>query len=175
MSINFQDISYLQQGSRQQQAAYKVLKGNDIMGKLQKFQPILAGTIPLNIDIDGSDLDIICCFDDPGEFAGFLTMSFGRMEEFTLKSFVVRGERSVTGSFAAGGFIIEIFGQAIPTTQQMAYRHMIIESRLLEEHGEVFRSAIVQLKKSGMKTEPAFAAALGLAGDPYLALLELKQ
>ena len=48
---------------------------------------------------------------------------------------------------------------------------MLIEHRLLQERGEAFRRAIITLKQRGYKTEPAFAKALGLKGDPYLALL----
>jgi hypothetical protein len=50
---------------------------------------------------------------------------------------------------------------------------MITEYRILLEKGEAFRSQIVELKRQGMKTEPAFALLLGLEGDPYLELLKL--
>ena len=43
---------------------------------------------------------------------------------------------------------------------------------LLQRHGAAFRQKIFQLKQSGFKTEPAFAQALNLDGDPYLALLD---
>ena len=48
---------------------------------------------------------------------------------------------------------------------------MLIEYRLLRERGEMFRQEIIALKKQGHKTEPAFAIALGLKGDPYRELL----
>ncbi len=55
----------------------------------------------------------------------------------------------------------------------MAYRHMIIEYRILLEKGEAFRQSIVELKRQGMQTEPAFALLLGLKGDPYTELLNV--
>ena len=51
---------------------------------------------------------------------------------------------------------------------------MLVEDKLLAQHGEAFRQQIVSLKRQGYKTEPAFALALGLEGDPYLALLTLE-
>ncbi len=36
-----------------------------------------------------------------------------------------------------------------------------------EMKSKAFRQEIIALKKQGYKTEPAFAMALGLKGDPY--------
>ncbi|GAA4445379.1 hypothetical protein GCM10023156_04920 [Novipirellula rosea] len=33
----------------------------------------------------------------------------------------------------------------------------------------------MELKQSGLRTEPAFAEALGLSGDPYVAILGLER
>ena len=52
---------------------------------------------------------------------------------------------------------------------------MIIEAEILEEKGEDFRQKIIELKKSGIKTEPAFAQLLNLKGDPYEALINFKK
>lgn len=68
MNINFDNIEYLQRGNNRQQQAYSTLMSNFILEKLKYFDPILVGTIPINIDIEGSDLDIICCFSDKQEF-----------------------------------------------------------------------------------------------------------
>lgn len=68
---------------------------------------------------------------------------------------------------------IEFFGQNKPTTEQNGYLHMIIEDRMLSLYGKKFKEQIIQLKSTGMKTEPAFAKILRLEGDPYLRILEL--
>ena len=47
------------------------------------------------------------------------------------------------------------------------------ERRLLDLGGPYFREAILTLRNRGMKTEPAFASVLGLAGDPYVAMRAL--
>ncbi len=40
--------------------------------------------------------------------------------------------------------------------------------------GDAFRTAVMERRRGGLKTEPAFAAVLGLAGDPYSALLDVE-
>lgn len=77
-------------------------------------------------------------------------------------------------SFVSDGFCVEIFGQPQPVLQQNGYCHMLIEQRLLALGGEALRAEIRRLKTLGMKTEPAFAHYLALAGDPFAAMLELS-
>ncbi|SDC53985.1 DUF4269 domain-containing protein [Pedobacter soli] len=169
--INFLHISYLQSGNEKQQKAYQVLTEHQILEKLAAFTPVLAGTIPINIDIESSDLDIICYVQDKTVFAKTLTNLFQNEKGFK----ITENPRfqSVKTNFFMAGFEFEIFGQAIPATQQNAFRHMLIEHQILLEKGEVFRQEIIRLKNKGIKTEPAFAQLLGLKGDPYEALLRL--
>jgi len=51
---------------------------------------------------------------------------------------------------------------------------MVIEYQLLVKHGSVCREKIIELKKQGFKTEPAFAFLLGLKGNPYEELLKYE-
>jgi hypothetical protein len=172
MSINFEDIEYLKSGNNKQRSAYEALTNYQVMDLLEQFNPILVGTIPIEIDIETSDLDICCCYSDQEAFKETIVHLFG-----TEKGFFVQ-ERSelnaVVSGFWLAGFEIEIFGQTIPTKQQNGYRHMLIEYQLLQEKGEAFRQEIIALKKQGYKTEPAFGIALGLKGDPYLELVHLS-
>jgi hypothetical protein len=52
---------------------------------------------------------------------------------------------------------------------------MAVEARLLALGGEEARVKIQELKRAGLKTEPAFAQYFQLAGNPYQALLHLAQ
>ena len=52
---------------------------------------------------------------------------------------------------------------------------MVIEYKLLQKGGHLFRRRVMELKTRGIKTEPAFALVLGLQGDPYEALLTLEE
>ena len=169
--INFLDISYLQFGNEKQVKAYQVLMDNKILEKLAFYHPILVGTIPINIDIESSDLDIICEVYDNDEFINRLMATFGPEKDFSVTESIKFNATKAT--FKIEDFEIEIFGQNRPTMQQNAYRHMLIEYRLLLEKGEVFRQEIISLKKQGYKTEPAFAKLLGIEGNAYEALLKL--
>lgn len=159
--MQFQDISYLQKGTIRQQEAYTVLHRNKVLEKLLAFTPVLVGTLPLNIDIETSDLDIICCFENKVFFRNAVVELFGACELFSIREREDKEETVIAG-FYADGFMIELFGQNIPCRQQLAYRHMLVEHALLNKYGEPFRREIIALKKQGYKTEPAFAKMLAL-------------
>lgn len=172
--MNFTNIEYLQNGNNRQRQAYSVLTNSQILLKLELFDPILVGTLPINIDIEGSDLDIICCFADKQVFKKTITDNFSNQRNFTIRELQHLETVAIVANFYLDDFEFEIFGQSIPTKQQFAYRHLIVEHNLLNKYGEAFRQQIIDLKRAGHKTEPAFAKVLGLAGDPYLELLKLE-
>ncbi|SER07356.1 DUF4269 domain-containing protein [Pedobacter rhizosphaerae] len=170
--INFLDISYLLSGNEKQKRAYEILTEHKILKKLKSSCPILVGTIPINIDIESSDLDIICQVQNKPAFVKLLTSHFQTKKGFTITESAVF--QSVKANFFIDDFEFEIFGQSTPTVQQNAYRHMLIEHQILLEKDESFRQEIIRLKQQGIKTEPAFAQLLHLSGDPYDALLKLE-
>lgn len=174
-TMDFLDIEYLRSGNEVQKRAYDTLVRHGVMRLLAPYTPLLAGTIPLGIDVEGSDLDIVCGFDNPDEFEVQVRKLFGHYPSFAISREMVGRWDTVVASFAADGFEIELFGQARPVTEQNAYRHMVAEYLILEREGEGFRRRVVELKREGVKTEPAFARLLGLAGDPYEAILNLYE
>ena len=172
---DFRDIAFLRDGNARQRAAYEALRALRVIERLANYGPVLAGTVPLGIDVAGSDLDILCEVHDFARFEADLAAAFGHCDGFRVTAPRRRmGGASMTASFDHGGFTIEPFGQSLPAERQSAYRHMVIEARLLGLGGAALRRRIVALKRSGVKTEPAFAQCLGLDGDPYLALLDLE-
>lgn len=80
--IDFTTLDYLRAGNERQKRAYEILTKYKIFEVLDYYSPILAGTIPIEIDIDGSDLDIICEVKNKVEFEKFLIQIF---ENFDLK------------------------------------------------------------------------------------------
>ena len=172
--IDFSNIEYLKTGNPKQIRAYETLKQNKVLETLSEFDPILAGTIPINIDIENSDLDIICYWKNKTEFVSAISSSFENKNDFKIRETIIDQRESVIANFIIDNFEIEIFGQNIPTKEQNAYKHMIIEHEILESKGENFRLEIIKLKQNGYKTEPAFGELLGLKINPYLELLEYK-
>lgn len=170
--VDFLNITYLQFGNKKQQKVYQVLVENKIMEKLSTYTPILVGTIPIHIDIETSDIDIICYVKDKNQFIEVLVNYFQHMKGFKVTKNDVFD--AIKANFYMEDFEIEIFGQNVESVQQNAYQHMLIEHNLLMENGEQFRQEIIELKRQGLKTEPAFAKLLGLDGNPYEALLKLE-
>ena len=126
----------------------------------------------INIDIEDSDLDIICYWENKWDFIQKLQINFGNENQFILRETLIDQNETVIANFICDGFEIEIFGQNIPAQEQNAYKHMIIEHKILKTKGEDFRLEIIKLKKSGYKTEPAFGKLLGLTENPYQQLLD---
>lgn len=172
--IDFLKIDYLKHGNERQKTAYQVLTKRHVFEKLTNFNPILTGTIPINIDIPESDLDIICFYHNKVDFIDKIVENFEREKDFLLKNTIINNIETVIAKFWIDNFEVEIFGQNIPTIEQNAFKHMIIEHQILTKMGEDFRLKIIHLKKNGYKTEPAFAMLLGLPGDSYQALLNLS-
>ncbi len=171
--INFETIEYMKTGNPRQQEVYQLLIQSRIMDILKEFTPVLAGTIPINIDIPGSDLDIICCWDNKEGFKNTLMENFQEHKGFQIDEKEKRGHKTIIARFMLEGYGVEVFGQNRPATQQEAYRHMVIEHKILQQKGEQFRQEIVKLKMEGYKTEPAFGVLLGLGNNPYKKLLQM--
>ena len=176
MTNDFLDAAYLRRGNPRQRAAHDVLADLRLFETLASYRPMLSGTIPLAIDIPESDLDVLCEVHEFEGFAETLRTAYGHKPDYRLSiSEHGRDGPYRTASFSHGGFVIEIFGQARPVNQQGAYRHMVIQARLLDLGGDQLRGEILALRRDGFKTEPAFARRLGVAGDPYVALLALEE
>lgn len=174
MLPDFKNIDYLQNGSQMQQLGWKILTDTNAVTKLKAFDAMLTGTLPLDLYLPTSDLDIICYAEDLTQFEKYITQAFGMYTSFESSVKNIRETPSVIGRFRQNDFLFEIFAQAVPVCNQYAYRHLRVEYFLLVQHGESLRQQVLQLKQTGLKTEPAFAKALNLTGDPYEALLAFE-
>ncbi|MEJ5051845.1 DUF4269 domain-containing protein [Chryseobacterium culicis] len=170
---DFTKIDYLKSGNERQRKAYEILTKHGVFEKLKDYSPILAGTVPIEIDIEGSDLDLIFEVDLQFEEDFLDDLMFSRFipHDVDVEYPIINGEKCITLNFMLEGFPIEIFGQNKPTIQQNAYLHMMAEYKILQEKGEEFKQKIIELKNRGIKTEPAFGILLGLE-NPYEDLLK---
>ncbi len=151
-----------------------VLAQLDLLKRLRRFHPRIIGTPPLDIDLPNSDIDIACSAAELKVFLDFARREFSQQDAFTARQLEVRGKPSVVVNFTAQSWEIELFCQTLPVEQQWGVRHFDVEQRLLALLPDL-RPAVVTHKQNGLKTEPAFAAALQLDGDPYEAVLQLEK
>jgi hypothetical protein len=165
---NWQNIDYLKSGTPSQQQTWSILKKTNILIHLFEYNPIVIGSIPINIDINGSDIDIACEVYKADLFIQNLTSYYPKIS-ITQRTGVVIGRMSIDN------MDFEIYGENRPVNQQSGYIHMLVEAMLLELGGNRLRQQIRQLKKSGLKSEPAFAQYLKISGDPYIELLNLSK
>lgn len=167
-------IRWVEMDARMQDVTYETaLARSGALEVLAAYDPHIVGTLPLDIAIPGSDIDIACHAPDPLAFASAVWTAFASCERFSIHQWV-GGGRPVVASFRILDWDIEIFGAHVPVREQPAWRHFDIERRLLDLVGPGLRSDVMQLRLAGLKTEPAFAAAIGLKGDAYVKLLELQ-
>jgi hypothetical protein len=143
-----------------------------ILDVLRDCDPRIAGTLPLGIDVPGSDIDILCHAADADAFTQLVWSAFGDRTGFSIRQWTGE-ERPVIASFDVDGWAFELFGHPSPVPLQRGWRHFEIERRLLALGGAAFRHAVMERRHRGAKTEPAFADSLRLTGDPYTALLEI--
>ena len=169
----WRDISYLRDGTERQRGAFTNLQESGVLERLRGYDPVLVSTVCLDIDIAASDLDIICESPDLELFATNVTTIFSSFQGFNV-SRMESEEPAVVAQFFFDDWEYEVFAQRIPVERQNAFRHLIQIDRMLSCGGERWRETIRYLKRSGIKTEPAVAQALGLYGDPYQAVLSLE-
>lgn len=182
MGFDLYSIDYLKEGSARQARAYESLLELGIMNRIAKFYgdepgfgeaPALAGSLPLDLALEDSDLDIITYADDLKAFSLHLKNEFGDLDGFQSSRGIVLGVATLVTSFRFYGESYEIFTQSKPVPMQNAVIHLMVEERLLALGGPEFRARVWEERVQGAKTEPAFGAVLGLE-DPYRELLALE-
>jgi len=171
--INWFDISRLLGGTPSQQSAARTLLSLGIFDHLEEYTPVLCGTVPIDCDLPGSDLDIVCHAPRLIPFEETVRMFFGEAPRFRCRRKKLLGIPSVVTRFPAGRWSIEIVGQDVPVLQQRAFAHMVAEALLLSGADPETNEKIRALKREGMTTEEAFGKTFSLAGNPYNALMQI--
>jgi hypothetical protein len=151
----------------------EALAASGVLGLLAGFDPRIAGTLPLGVSIAGSDIDILCHAPEPDDVADLLWRGRERLPALILRRWTT-GHRPLVASFSLGDWPVEIFASPVEVDRQEGWRHFLVEGRLLALGCDALRERVMVLRQGGAKTEPAFAAALGLRGNPYAELYGLS-
>lgn len=170
----FKNISYLQKGNPKQKIVYTLLNEYKIIELLKDYKPLVVGTIPIEIDLPESDVDIILETNDFYELEKFLIQNFYHFQNFEIQQRTDENQTILVCNFTIDEIPFEIYAENKPTHLQNGFLHMIKEHEILQKLGKDFQNQIIQLKKEGHKTEPAFAKLLNLPGNPYIELLRYK-
>lgn len=167
---DWRNINYLARGNAKQKLCHQILVKHKILEVLKDFDPVVIGTIPIEIDIDGSDIDIACQSNNLTLFSNFILKEFSHYPSFTDNL----QKNSYSASFNIENIPVEIYAESAPVENQNGYRHMVIEKRLLNIETHIFKDKIIEFKRQGYKTEPAFGKLLKME-NAYLELLYLEE
>jgi len=170
-ATHFRTEAFLRSPSARQRQAKAALTSSAVVDVLAAHDPRWCGTIPLGIDVESSDIDVVCVADDIDAFMQFAHQHFAQEPQFRSSTTKVREVVSAVVSFVHHGLVIEVFAQPVPSEMQLGFVHMCIEAAVLHGRGAAFADEVRALKRQGVKTEPAFAQLLGIQGDPYLGLV----
>ncbi len=147
------------------EGARDFLQESQLLSRFEKFSPLISGTIPLGIDTEKSDLDILFHVHDFEEFEQYVKSIFPDAKFY-------KHTDAWSANFQFKGLPVEFYASSCPPLQQNAHRHLRIEGRLLKLLGPKLRADIHRLKSEGVKTEMAFGEVLALS-SPYDDLLKL--
>lgn len=171
MRGDFKNISYLKQGNFKQKKAFRLITENNILEILSDYNPIVVGTIPINIDIEDSDLDIILQSNNFDKLKSLMDKNFSHHQNYQIN---VLNDEILICNFKIENLAFEFYAKNYETEKQYGYLHMIKENEILKNKDELFRQQIIELKNNGVKTELAFCQVLKVSGDPYIELLKFK-
>lgn len=157
------------------QKVYQALISSKILEILRAFHPLVSGTFPLGLQVKDSDLDIALSVVDFESFKMIVEQIYGTWPGFEIRESEKAGVPTLVIRFTHQEVPFELFAQKIESMKQNAYRHFQAEEKLLKVFGAGLKEKVLKLRQSGLKTEPAFAQALQLPGDPYAEILKLQE
>ncbi|WP_268011724.1 DUF4269 domain-containing protein [Aeromonas veronii] len=183
-SPNWRRLDYLAHGNQRQRSAHALLTAG-VWDELaaQCADMALVSTLAIGLDRPGSDLDILCQHADPAAFAatleaqGWLASDKGGNIWLLERTFACLDQScAVSGSDKSDArWPLELYVTPAPIETLNGWRHLTLMAALLERFGDAFYQEVLRLRlEEGLKGEAAMCRLLGLAGDPYAALLTLE-
>ncbi|WP_421323104.1 DUF4269 domain-containing protein [Aeromonas veronii] len=177
---NWRRLDYLAHGNPRQRSAHALLTAG-VWDELaaQCADMALVSTLAIGLDRPGSDLDILCQHADPAAFAatfaeqGWLASPKGDNIWLLERVFPYATDSDCDKS--EGSWPLELYVTPTPIETLNGWRHLTLMAALLEQFGDAFYREVLRLRlEEGLKGEAAMCRLLGLAGDPYEALLTLE-
>lgn len=170
---NWRRLDYLAQGNERQRSAHALLSGGlwDELGPLCN-DLALVSTIAIGLDRPGSDLDILCQHPDPAFLAATLAAQGWQVRSKGEQVWIAEQRRHGPDGQC---WPVELYLTPDPLEMCHGWRHLSLMAALLEQFGAAFYHQVLRLRlEEGLKGEAAMCHLLGLAGDPYAALLTLE-
>ena len=181
-SPNWRRLDYLAHGNPRQRSAHALLTAG-VWDELatQCADMALVSTLAIGLDRPGSDLDILCQHPDPAAFAatleaqGWLACAKGDNIWLLERIFSYLDQHSADCDQSDARWPLELYVTPAPIETLNGWRHLTLMAALLEQFGDAFYREVLRLRlEEGLKGEAAMCRLLGLAGDPYAALLTLE-
>ncbi|EKB23625.1 hypothetical protein HMPREF1170_01986 [Aeromonas veronii AMC35] len=185
---NWRRLDYLAHGNPRQRSAHALLTAG-VSDELatQCSDIALVSTLAIGLDRPGSDLDILCQHPDPAAFAatfaeqGWQASDKGGNIWLLERTFSCLDQHFADSSADNGcdnritSWPLELYVTPSPIETLNGWRHLTLMAALLERFGDAFYRDVLRLRlEDGLKGEAAMCRLLGLAGDPYEALLTLE-
>ncbi|WP_287866211.1 DUF4269 domain-containing protein [Aeromonas sp.] len=180
VSPNWRRLDYLAHGNPRQRSAHALLTAGvwDALAA-QCSDMALVSTLAIGLDRPGSDLDILCQHPDPAAFAatfaeqGWQASAKGDNIWLLERVFPCAADSGCDNRIVS--WPLELYVTPAPIETLNGWRHLTLMAALLERFGDVFYQEVLRLRlEEGLKGEAAMCRLLGLAGDPYAALLTLE-
>ncbi|HHQ4491617.1 TPA: DUF4269 domain-containing protein [Aeromonas hydrophila] len=171
--VDWRRLDYLAQGNPRQRSAHALLTAGvwDALAA-QCSNLALVSTVAIGLDRPGSDLDIVCRHPEPAAFAAALAAQGWRVAQKGADIWLA--EQIFTGA-DGHPWPLELYLTPDPLERLNGWRHLSLMAALLEQFGAAFYHQVLRLRlDKGLKGEAAMCHLLGLAGDPYAALLTLE-
>ncbi|EKP0261831.1 DUF4269 domain-containing protein [Aeromonas sobria] len=193
-SPNWRRLDYLAHGNPRQRAAHALLTAGlwDALAA-QCADMALVSTLTIGLDRPGSDLDILCQHPDPAAFAASLAalpnaallnaellnkerwQASDRGDNVWLLARTFPGCDERAADQDGASWPVELYVTPAPIDTLNGWRHLTLMAALLQRFGDAFYQEVLRLRlEQGLKGEAAMCRLLGLAGDPYAALLTLE-
>ncbi|MFQ2163141.1 DUF4269 domain-containing protein [Aeromonas hydrophila] len=171
--VDWRRLDYLAHGNPRQRSAHALLTAGvwDAL-TAQCSDLALVSTVAIGLDRPGSDLDIVCQHPEPATFAATLATQGWRVAQKGADIWLA--EQTLTGA-DGHPWPLELYLTPDPPERLNGWRHLSLMAALLERFGATFYHQVLRLRlDEGLKGEAAMCHLLGLAGDPYAALLTLE-